>query len=245
MGWELEQLRDRRDELLARGLPSPTIEELVTINLPDDADDAQRAALEEWRQKEGRKIDTYLTAYVLGLVRKDGEEVVGAGGCPCCLSRLGGLLGAFQWGLVHGHGSCAECDWPVTGYHYLYLDDRGDRRGRLKPDLSRGDVGEADLFLPTLLPAHPSGVILRDEVRVFELEVEYPRDPDDRRSLRATYTDEDEAAQQYESEGGSQPWEEVVDELRELGQVEDVNDEIHRTVTLTRTIQKTREEATK
>jgi hypothetical protein len=239
MAWGLDDLRQRRDELLARQLPAVTLDQMLKIDLSDDATVEDRAGLERWWKEEGAKIDTYLSSFVLGLVLEDGKEVAGAGGCPCCLAELGGFLGAFQWGLVHGEGTCSRCGWPVTAYHYLYLDDRGDRRGRLKPE-HRDQRGEADVTLRFMLPAHPSGVLLRGEELVFELEVEHPRDPDDRRSIRTTWasSEEDRAAQEYESEASPQnvSWEQIVDELRELGRLEHVDDETERTVTLTRVI---------
>lgn len=37
--------------------------------------------------------------------------------CVYCGRTLGGLLGSFRWGLINGHGECAECGFPYVYYH--------------------------------------------------------------------------------------------------------------------------------
>ena len=41
-------------------------------------------------------------------------------GCPCikCGAPLGGFLGMFEWGIVHGEGRCSRCKWPARAYHF-------------------------------------------------------------------------------------------------------------------------------
>ena len=40
--------------------------------------------------------------------------------CPNCGSDLGGIFGAFIWGIVHGEGSCSECNKVYFRlYHYV------------------------------------------------------------------------------------------------------------------------------
>lgn len=38
--------------------------------------------------------------------------------CVDCGMELGGLLGMFQWGIVHGQGECSRCGFPYVYYHY-------------------------------------------------------------------------------------------------------------------------------
>ena len=38
--------------------------------------------------------------------------------CVECGRTLGGILGAFQWGLAHGLGECSNCGFPYVYYHY-------------------------------------------------------------------------------------------------------------------------------
>lgn len=52
--------------------------------------------------------------------------------CPKCGSALGGLLGSFQWGIVHGEGECkgglhseGPCGWPCRARHVI-KDKEGD-----------------------------------------------------------------------------------------------------------------------
>ncbi len=53
------------------------------------------------------------------------NEFASTGGkCPNCGSPLGGLLGSFTWGIVHGEGRCTggvygKCGWPCRGLHYI------------------------------------------------------------------------------------------------------------------------------
>lgn len=46
------------------------------------------------------------------------------GKCPKCGARLGGLIGAFKWGLCHGEGICTggfngKCGWPCRALHRI------------------------------------------------------------------------------------------------------------------------------
>jgi len=44
--------------------------------------------------------------------------------CLDCGWRLGGLLGTFTWGIIHGQGSCHNCGFPYQYYHcFPQLDD--------------------------------------------------------------------------------------------------------------------------
>lgn len=37
--------------------------------------------------------------------------------CVDCGARLGGLIGSFGWGIVHGLGECGSCGFPYQYYH--------------------------------------------------------------------------------------------------------------------------------
>lgn len=39
--------------------------------------------------------------------------------CPKCNSDLGGILGSFVWGFVHGQGRCSDCGTQFQLYHYV------------------------------------------------------------------------------------------------------------------------------
>jgi len=50
------------------------------------------------------------------------------GKCPKCDAQLGGLLGSFMWGLVHGEGYCTggfngPCCWPCRALHRIHDSD--------------------------------------------------------------------------------------------------------------------------
>lgn len=162
--WDTEELTERREELRERKLEPVTFEKLFSVKMPDETTEAEREAFHEgWEERDLPKINGHFSGFVLGLGREDGEEVEMPGGCPCCLATLGGFLtGSFEWGIVHGEGSCSACGWPVKAYHRLYLDERGDERGHLLPE-HRDDPGEPDIRFDLLLPAHPDSVLLRGE----------------------------------------------------------------------------------
>lgn len=51
------------------------------------------------------------------------------GKCPHCGTNLGGLLGSFTWGNVHGEGYCTgahgKCNWPCRAHHRpTFLDGK-------------------------------------------------------------------------------------------------------------------------
>lgn len=165
--WDADQLLERREELRERKLEPPTFDKLFTVKGLAEATEAEQEAFRKgWTENDLPKLNGYLSGFVLGLGREDGKEVEQAGGCPCCLATLGGFLtGSFEWGLVHGEGSCSACGWPVKAYHRLYLDERGDDKGRLLPEHREDDPGEPDLRFEWLLPAHPNAVLLKGEDR--------------------------------------------------------------------------------
>jgi len=62
--------------------------------------------------------------------------------CVCrCGRELGGILGSFTWGMVHGEGECGNCGWPARGVHRVTLEGR-----------------ESPAFFRVFLPYHPDFV---------------------------------------------------------------------------------------
>ena len=46
------------------------------------------------------------------------------GRCPCG-RPLGGILGSFTWGIIHGEGACSRCGFPARAFHEIDLGDLG------------------------------------------------------------------------------------------------------------------------
>lgn len=42
--------------------------------------------------------------------------------CPHCGESLFGLFGGFQWGIIHGEGSCSNCDKVAFRYYHYVLE---------------------------------------------------------------------------------------------------------------------------
>lgn len=89
--------RESLAALQARNLPRLTGANLFTANPSGDA----TAAAESMKS---------LDAYFASFTRDDGK-------CICCGWKLGGFVGSFTWGLVHGEGHCARCRYPVRAIH--------------------------------------------------------------------------------------------------------------------------------
>jgi len=39
--------------------------------------------------------------------------------CIACGTSLGGILGSFQYDLIHGEGHCSNCGYPARANHYI------------------------------------------------------------------------------------------------------------------------------
>jgi len=65
--------------------------------------------------------------------------------CINCEEDLSGLFGTFNWGIVHGEGSCSNCGYPARGRHYIKLK-------KLVVD----DKEKNELILPFVLQYHPN-----------------------------------------------------------------------------------------
>lgn len=121
-------VRRRRDELRAEGVPRCTLADFVEV------------------RNEGTTHADYVEGELdIEAMEEHFSHYAKPGPCICCGARLGGLIGMFEWGLVHGEGRCGACGWPVTAYH------------RPKRD------GEEVAFFQILLCAYPDDVVSRDE----------------------------------------------------------------------------------
>lgn len=66
-------------------------------------------------------INRYLSAFVAPGPRQTGMFSSGFR-CAGCGSYLGGYLGTFRWGIVHGEGACSVCHHPARAFHVVRLD---------------------------------------------------------------------------------------------------------------------------
>lgn len=85
---------------------------------PDDYESVKATKLEFLNA-----IDTYLKRFKPVRTKGDGNLLYGKVLCECD-SPLGGLMGAFQYGIAHGEGHCTNCGHPVRYDHYIKLDDQ-------------------------------------------------------------------------------------------------------------------------
>ena len=81
------------------------------------------AGSEEYRDGEEAKAEIYEAAnrYLSKFAATepaDGNFLASGPRCPCG-SHLGGFLGTFTWGIVHGEGFCSLCKHPARGVHYI------------------------------------------------------------------------------------------------------------------------------
>jgi len=51
-------------------------------------------------------------------------EIGEAYGCPVCDHALGGFLGSFRWGLIHGEGECSACNKALFRYYHYIMRGR-------------------------------------------------------------------------------------------------------------------------
>ena len=69
------------------------------------------------------KIDKYLSSFAAPNPRRPLAVgmVFGSATCPNCDSQLDGMMGCFQWGMVHGEGNCTHegCGWPCRAKHEI------------------------------------------------------------------------------------------------------------------------------
>lgn len=94
---------------------------------------------EEWEETEREKANVYraLNAYLhhftlLQLTQKT-SFFTGGNHCPNCISPLGGMLGTFTYGIVHGEGRCGRCGYPCRTRHVVTDPDTGEELLEMKP----------------------------------------------------------------------------------------------------------------
>ncbi|NIR76735.1 MAG: hypothetical protein GWN53_17025 [Gammaproteobacteria bacterium] len=58
-------------------------------------------------------------------MKKDGATGMMIGGVLCigCGEVLNGFMGTFQYGIVHGEGTCSNCGYPCRTHHYIKDED--------------------------------------------------------------------------------------------------------------------------
>lgn len=97
------------EALEARNLPRATSAILNIENkaVTDDEKEKTAAVI--------RRLDEYLSDFLPP-----------SGKCVNCDSALGGLLGSFTWGIVHGEGFCALCGYPGAAHHFIKDSDGSD-----------------------------------------------------------------------------------------------------------------------
>lgn len=92
-------------------------------------------------------LNEYLSAFAKPVKREGGSSfAMGHFDCLNCGEPLGGMLGHFRWGMVHGEGTCS-CGWPCRAYHW--------------PKDSHGEIFDGPLEI--ILQYHPSNVDLKDK----------------------------------------------------------------------------------
>ncbi|MFH1569121.1 MAG: hypothetical protein ABIL09_14095, partial [Gemmatimonadota bacterium] len=90
------------------GFPIKTLEELRAASVPHCTFDAIIKVRDgEIADADKRAIDEYLYRFA---------DPAG-GKCVSCGEVLGGVLGTFEFGIIHGEGRCGECGWPARAVH--------------------------------------------------------------------------------------------------------------------------------
>lgn len=86
------------------------------------------SAKEELSPESIAVFDDYFSHFVAIPIEdgKDGKKETRDQTCPGCGKAITGFFGTFTWGIVHGHGMCANCGWPVIGFHYI--NDKSGKR---------------------------------------------------------------------------------------------------------------------
>lgn len=69
-------------------------------------------------------VDKYLFSFAKPQLEGKNSFLQSAAKCLRCGRPLGGAIGSFQWGIVHGEGTCSNCGWPARAKHYI-KDDEG------------------------------------------------------------------------------------------------------------------------
>ena len=64
-----------------------------------------------------KSLDEYLEQFAQPIRKENGGDFTGHLKCLKCGKSLDGILGTFQWGIVHGEGNCSYCGWPCRACH--------------------------------------------------------------------------------------------------------------------------------
>ena len=75
----------------------------------------------------GPKATDEFKATMAGYLHEFAKPVKGKMPCLRCgydiiqdlVQQFLGARGGFTWGLVHGHGHCKECYWPIVMHHHI------------------------------------------------------------------------------------------------------------------------------
>lgn len=91
------------NELQGKGLPVATCE-LIGLHANDADGEALLVTANE-----------YLGYFVAPADTKGEKDI----DCPGCGHALGGIFGAFQWGICNGEGECSNCGYPARAIHRI------------------------------------------------------------------------------------------------------------------------------
>lgn len=98
-------------ESVGGGVSSPNLEEMRALPECQLAD--VFTVGDDWQGDELESISAYLRIFHAPV---DGLT------CRGCEHPLGGMLGTFTWGMVHGEGVCSKCGLPTRMYHRVKHD---------------------------------------------------------------------------------------------------------------------------
>jgi hypothetical protein len=85
----------------------------LPIVIPEEIRAKMRAA--NWPEKTIDEIPKIQAVWLIGQI------------CPICGEPLNNLFGGFEWGIVHGVGTCSSCR-KITLRYYHYVGEGEDRR---------------------------------------------------------------------------------------------------------------------
>jgi hypothetical protein len=123
-------------EMRTAGFPRMTADGFIEMKPKPDAAGHEAEVAKE-RAALTAALDAYLAAFAVS--PKPGT-------CIRCSAPLGGMFGAFEWGLAHGEGFCGRCKYPGRAIHYVNLGE---------------EYGE--LTVRTIVQYHPDDVTTPEE----------------------------------------------------------------------------------
>lgn len=63
-------------------------------------------------------IQAYFYQFAKPIRDENGNPITGYLKCRCG-ERLDGIIGTFEYGIVHGEGPCRACGWPCRTCHHI------------------------------------------------------------------------------------------------------------------------------